>query len=145
MTTWRNGWDRGWSRLWASTETRLAYFLHQCYSNNLNLPSCTSPSQASLWILSFMFSFAGNFLWSFPLAMAITPGRNGEVTYPVSISCSIDDDWPKGVAAWEPIFRQHDLDMLEDYRNWIVYVLSLDISYSSPTLSYDKHLKYPSI
>jgi len=75
--------------------------------------------------------------------MAITPGRNGEVTYPVSISCSID--WPKGVAALEPIFRQHDLDMLEDYRNWIVYVLSLDISYSSPTLSYDKHLKYPSI
>ena len=42
-------------------------------------------------------------------------GREGEVTYPVSISRNIE--WPKGVAALEPIFRQHDLDMLEDLRD----------------------------
>lgn len=42
-------------------------------------------------------------------------GREGEVTYPVSISHSID--WPEGVRGLEAICKQHDLVMLARYRN----------------------------
>jgi len=41
----------------------------------------------------------------------------GDVTYPVSISHSIE--WPKGVKALELMFRQHDLDMLEDCQEMV--------------------------
>lgn len=42
-------------------------------------------------------------------------GREGEVTYPVSISRAID--WPQGVQGLGPILKQHDHDMLVRYRN----------------------------
>ncbi|KAG1834019.1 hypothetical protein DFJ58DRAFT_735930 [Suillus subalutaceus] len=42
-------------------------------------------------------------------------GREGEVTYPVSISPAID--WPEGVQGLGPILKQHDHDMLVRYRN----------------------------
>ncbi|KAG2093759.1 uncharacterized protein F5147DRAFT_820940 [Suillus discolor] len=42
-------------------------------------------------------------------------GREGEVTYPVSICLAID--WPKGVQGLGPILKQHDHDMLVRYRN----------------------------
>ncbi|KAG2082262.1 hypothetical protein BD769DRAFT_1633430 [Suillus cothurnatus] len=42
-------------------------------------------------------------------------GREGKVTYPVSISPAID--WPEGVQGLGPILKQHDHDMLVRYRN----------------------------
>ncbi|KAG2030090.1 hypothetical protein BDR03DRAFT_879240 [Suillus americanus] len=42
-------------------------------------------------------------------------GREGEVTYPVSISLAID--WPKGVQRLGPILKQRDHDMLVRCRN----------------------------
>ncbi|KAH7903334.1 hypothetical protein BJ138DRAFT_1096518 [Hygrophoropsis aurantiaca] len=38
-------------------------------------------------------------------------GKEGEVKYPRTMSTSID--WPKGAQAWEPIQKQHDIEMLK--------------------------------